>query len=106
LHYATLTHCYLILDNKVTSFCYSGLLFLIVASESAQTKDSFFHPEKNETDEAYSNVTLNYEDHESFESSSILEAGTETLKINQNNLYGQVRLIISLVRVFTTYIYV
>lgn len=85
--------CYLILDNKATSFSYSGLLFLIVASESAQTKDSIFHPEKNVTYEAYSNITLNYEDHESFESSSILnaETGTVTLKTNQNNLYGQVR---------------
>ncbi|XP_018056132.1 PREDICTED: SUN domain-containing ossification factor [Atta colombica] len=69
----------------------SGLLFLIVASESAQTKDSFFHPEKNETYGAYNNVTLNYEDHESFESSSILDAetATVTLKTNQNNLYDQ-----------------
>ncbi|XP_024873715.1 SUN domain-containing ossification factor isoform X1 [Temnothorax curvispinosus] len=66
----------------------SGLLFLIVASENAQTKDSFFDSEKNETYGAYSNATLNYEGHESFESSSILDAETGALKTNQN-LYGQ-----------------
>ena len=84
-------------------------MFLIVASESAQIKDSFFHPEKNETYGAYNNITLNYEDHESFESSSILDAetATVTLKTNQNNLYDQVRshYIISHVRLFIYYIY-
>lgn len=85
-----MTQCYFVLDNKAICFCCSGLLFLIVASESAQTKDSFFYSEKNETYGAYSNATLNYEDHESFESSSILDVETEALKTNQNNLYGQV----------------
>ncbi|CAL1687149.1 unnamed protein product [Lasius platythorax] len=71
----------------------SGLLFLIVASEGAQTEDSSFHPEKNETetDEAYSNITLNYDNHESFES-SLLDIKTQTImtfKTNQNDQYRQ-----------------
>ncbi|KAL6262445.1 hypothetical protein P5V15_007531 [Pogonomyrmex californicus] len=69
----------------------SGLLFLIVASENAQTKDTFFHFEKNDTYGTYSNITLNYENHESFESSSIPDAeiDTVTLKTNQNGQYDQ-----------------
>lgn len=96
------------LDNKAVSFCYSGLLFLIVASESAQTKDSLFHSEKNETYGTYSNVTLNYEDHESFESILDTETGTVTLKTNQNNLYGQVRPLYNIscnVRIFIFYVH-
>lgn len=85
---------FLTLDNKIISFCCSGLLFLIVASESAQTKDSFFHLEKNETYGAFSNITLNYKGHENFESSSILDAETRALKTDQNNLYGQVRVLL------------
>ncbi|XP_011689581.1 PREDICTED: uncharacterized protein LOC105451070 [Wasmannia auropunctata] len=57
--------------RSLTSLAMSGLLFLIIISESAQLKDSFSHPEENETYRAYSNVTLNYED-ESFESSPLV----------------------------------
>ncbi|GAB1862428.1 hypothetical protein CAJAP_03507 [Camponotus japonicus] len=69
----------------------SGLLFLIVASEGAQTEDSSSHPEKNETYESYSNITLNYDNHENFESSimDIKTQATMTLKTNQNDQYRQ-----------------
>ncbi|KAM0732131.1 hypothetical protein ACS0PU_001673 [Formica fusca] len=69
----------------------SGLLFLIVASEGAQTEDSSFHTEKNETYEAYSNITLNYDNHESFESSilDIKTRTTMTFKTNENDQYHQ-----------------
>ncbi|EFN61461.1 hypothetical protein EAG_03393 [Camponotus floridanus] len=68
----------------------SGLLFLIVASET-QTEDSSSYSEKNETYESYSNITLNYDNHENFESSimDIKTQATMTLKTNQNDQYRQ-----------------
>lgn len=74
-------------------------MFLIVASEGAQTEDSSFHTEKNETYEAYSNITLNYDNHESFESSilDIKTRTTMTFKTNENDQYHQVRWLYNLI---------
>lgn len=86
----------IIINNNAFSFCYSGVLFLIVASESTQIKDAS-HSEKNETYGVYNNITINpinYE--EGFESSTTLNTkieNAETLKASQNDQHRQVRFI-------------
>ncbi|XP_019888596.1 SUN domain-containing ossification factor isoform X2 [Ooceraea biroi] len=70
----------------------SGFLFLLVALESVHAEEPSFHLEKNETYEVYSNITLNYDNHESFESSVILNTDTQaavTFKTTQNDRYRQ-----------------
>jgi len=81
------------LRYNVIIICCSGFLFLLVALEGAQAKDSSFHLEKNETYETYKNVTLNYENHENFDSSVVLSTETQaavTFKTSQDDRYYQV----------------
>jgi hypothetical protein len=81
------------LRYNVIIICCSGFLFLLVALEGAQAKDSSFHLEKNETYETYKNVTLSYENHENFESSVVLSTETQaavTFKTSQDDRYYQV----------------
>jgi len=81
-----------VLRYNVIIICCSGFLFLLVALEGAQAKDSSFHLEKNETYETYNNVTLAYENHENFESSVVLsETQTAvTFETSQDDQYHQV----------------
>lgn len=90
-------------NHDITFFCYSGLLFLIVASdtqaevkqaENTQTEDHSFQSEKNETHRAYSNITLTYDNHkENFESTILIAERQDTVavKTSQDDHYHQVR---------------
>lgn len=103
LYYAILTQRYLTHNRDIILFCYSGLLFLIVASdtqaevtraENIQAEDPSFHSEKNETYGAYSNITLNYDNLEQNFEPTILNPETQdavAFKANQEDHYHQVR---------------
>lgn len=91
-------------NHDITLSCCSGLLFLIVASdtqaegtraENTQAEDPSFQSEKNETYGAYSNITLNYDNLENNFGSTILNTERqdtdEALKTSQDDQYHQVR---------------
>ncbi|KAG7209577.1 hypothetical protein KM043_011239 [Ampulex compressa] len=67
------------------SFVSSGLLFLIVASESVQSKDHSSHSNKNETFESYDNVTLESSRLDTFQLAQATTDGTKHSLAFENN---------------------